>query len=168
MLCTARRSPRSVTATVPAAATTNANSPKARPPRGDPLAQAPPQRHRLATPRRRHPTPHHRLTESPGRTPQERLCRQRDRLSPQHRLFGAVTTRTLNQPYDHRTDQLTGDAPPSTGCSATITRSTGEPPAAGSRGDRGAALAPDDAGTPAIGERDSNGERFAGPATCPR
>ena len=31
----------------------------------------------------------------PGRTLQERLCRLRGRLTPEHRLFGEVTTRTL-------------------------------------------------------------------------
>ena len=35
------------------------------------------------------------LTAGPGRTLQERLCRLRDRLTPEHRLFGEVTTRTL-------------------------------------------------------------------------
>ena len=42
------------------------------------------------------------LTAGPGRTHQERLCRLRDRLTPAHRLFGEVTTRTRTQPYDHR------------------------------------------------------------------
>ena len=51
-----------------------------------------------------------RLTAGPGGTIQERLCRLRGRLTPAHRLFGAVTTRTLKPRYDHRPDELAGAA----------------------------------------------------------
>ncbi len=68
------------------------------PTRSDPRPQAPAQRHRLAAPRRRRPARRRPLTAGPGRTLQERLCRLRDRLTPEHRLFGEVTTRTRTNP----------------------------------------------------------------------
>ena len=54
------------------------------------------QRRRLAAPRRRRPARRHPMTSGPGQDTPGRLCRLRDRLTPEHRLFGEVTTRTLN------------------------------------------------------------------------
>ena len=60
-------------------------------------------RHLVADARR----PRRRLTAEPGRTLQQRLCRLRDRLSPEHRFLGAVAPRTLNHPTSiaRRSDQ---------------------------------------------------------------
>ena len=63
-----------------------------------------------AATRQRHP-----LTAGPGRTHQERLCRLRDRLTPAHRLFGEVTTRTRTstlEPPAGPADRAHPSAPP--------------------------------------------------------
>ena len=91
--------------TARAGATTTANSPKARPhaKRSAPSSAGSATSSGVTS----SPTPAASapLTSGPGGTTSGRLCRLRDRLTPEHRLFGEVTAQTLTTPYDHRPDE---------------------------------------------------------------